>query len=158
MLDVLVLGYNINQFHDALDMCSRAILIYPHISRVWFDLGSLYDSSASAAPIHDRQTAEPRKPRERLPLTCLDPSTLTLQLNVARIFHMSNIPVLCYHIDRFCGTIDNLPLVPKTSIDLTVSGTEPINPMRGGRETQVLDHVRSRARNIMRHTRQPLRY
>ncbi|KAG9094845.1 Lysine-specific demethylase 6A [Ceratobasidium sp. UAMH 11750] len=39
-----VLYYNINQFRDALNACSRAIRINPYISEVWFDLGSLYES------------------------------------------------------------------------------------------------------------------
>ncbi|KAG1829880.1 hypothetical protein EV424DRAFT_1585852 [Suillus variegatus] len=39
-----VLYFQINQFHDALDACSRAIHINCYISKVWFDLGSLYES------------------------------------------------------------------------------------------------------------------
>ncbi|KDN43581.1 hypothetical protein RSAG8_05958, partial [Rhizoctonia solani AG-8 WAC10335] len=39
-----VLYYNINQFCDTLDAYSHAIRIHPYISRVWFDLGSLYES------------------------------------------------------------------------------------------------------------------
>ncbi|TDL13750.1 hypothetical protein BD410DRAFT_365540 [Rickenella mellea] len=39
-----VLYFQINQYHDALDACSRAIRINPYISDVWFDLGSHYES------------------------------------------------------------------------------------------------------------------
>ncbi|KAI9292874.1 TPR-like protein [Neoconidiobolus thromboides FSU 785] len=39
-----VLYYQINQFRDALDAYSRAIRINPHISEVWYDLGTLYES------------------------------------------------------------------------------------------------------------------
>jgi len=36
-----VLYYQINQYRDALDAYSRAIRLNPHISEVWYDLGTL---------------------------------------------------------------------------------------------------------------------
>ncbi|KAG1763199.1 hypothetical protein EV702DRAFT_1051922, partial [Suillus placidus] len=42
------LYFQINQFRDALDAYSHAIRINPYISEVWFDLGSLYESSSPA--------------------------------------------------------------------------------------------------------------
>lgn len=49
-----VLYYQINQYRDALDAYSRAIRLNPHISEVWYDLGTLVCSTLSAlnfAPI-----------------------------------------------------------------------------------------------------------
>src|ERR1700694_4892656 len=39
-----ILYFQISQYRDALDACSRAIRINPYISEVWFNLGSLYES------------------------------------------------------------------------------------------------------------------
>ncbi len=33
------------QYRDALDAYTRAIRLNPHLSEVWYDLGSLYETS-----------------------------------------------------------------------------------------------------------------
>ena len=41
---IVVLYFQVSQYHDALDAYSRVIRINPYILEVWFDLGSLYES------------------------------------------------------------------------------------------------------------------